>query len=387
MKGIKTILGIALATTGFGGAVAVGASAVVNNQNNEAQIATAGTTTRIYLDMSGFSDWYGDSAHFGIHTWNSGNGDKYFAATKVGDAYYYADVDLSTYANGGGYRFTRFDASGTISGSTEWNRGAWCSYSDGVKTYYKPSGYTNGTWSTDDQQTWSVTGGKNGNWSDPINISLTMRFNDEGLQFYNSSVELSAGDEFKIKNGSNSYYGYNCIETGDGSVIASGDVSGSGGSNITVVNTGSYEIYMKPFAGKFWMQENSENTATSWASSFISATGSICSSGGTSANHESALSVIWTQQKTSFEALTLGARNIIKTGTANATIKDAHDRYVHIMTRYTSLDEFSDWKVSPSRSINVIENNNYLPIIIVSSTILVAAFVGVYFFLRKKKEQ
>ena len=55
MKGIKTILGIALATAGFGGAVAVGASAVVNNQNNEVQMAEAGTSD--YYIVGSFNSW------------------------------------------------------------------------------------------------------------------------------------------------------------------------------------------------------------------------------------------------------------------------------------------------------------------------------------------
>ena len=39
MKGIKTILGIALATTGFGGAIAVGA--VSATQNNKVEVVEA----------------------------------------------------------------------------------------------------------------------------------------------------------------------------------------------------------------------------------------------------------------------------------------------------------------------------------------------------------
>lgn len=387
MKSIKTILGIVLATAGFGGAVSVGAAAAVNSQNNQTRVVEAATSTRIYLDMSSFSNWYSSSASFKVHTWNSANGDQYHAVTKVADAYYYADVDLATYASGGGYRFTRYDSTG----GTEWNRGEWQSYTASKGTYYKPTDWTAGTWTEDDQKTWTIIGATNGVWAggdEDINISLEMRFNNEGLSFYNTNVNLSANSVFKIKNSDGTYYGYNAIETGAGSVIDTGDVSGNGTSNISVVNSGSYEVYMKPFSGKFWMQENSEKTATSWASSFLTATGSICSSGGESANHESALSSIWNSQKTAFEALTQGAKDIIKAGNANSTVKDAHDRYVHIMTRYSSLDEFGDWEVSAARLINPI-NNNSATIFVVVASIAILTFVGVggYFFIRKKKEQ
>lgn len=386
MKGLKAVLGIALSVSGLGTAVALGTVSVAPT-NDIAQVEAAGTT-RLYLDMSGYTNWYSSSATFKVHTWNSAKNDQFFTATKVGNAYWYADVDLATYAgNGGGYRFTRYSADG----NTEWNKGAWRSYSDGVATYYRPSGWTDGSWSTDDQKTWTLYGSASGSWtggSDDISYNLEMRFNDEGLSFYNTNVSLPAGAEFKVKNATdNAHYGYNAIETGTGSVISTGDVSGSGSSNITVVNSGSYEVYMKPFAGKFWMQENSEATATAWATSFISATDSICSSGGTSANHLSALSGIWSDQKNSFDALTLGARNVLIAGTANATVEDAHDRYVHIMTRYSGeLDAFNGWmdNASPSRNIISFNSDNAVIVIVVASLMAIFA-TGLFFFIRKRR--
>ena len=180
-----------------------------------------------------------------------------------------------------------------------------------------------------------------------------------------------------------------CIETGEGSVISAGDVSGSGSSNITVVNSGSYESYMKPFASKFWMQENSEASATSWATDFVNQTNSICSNGCTSADHLDALKSVWTGLKNSFYSLTLGARNIVKAGSANATVANAHDRYVHIMTRYTGeLDEFRDWSVSGSRILLPVtsnQNSNTIGIIVIISIVSVTA-IGGFFFIRKRKE-
>lgn len=377
---IKFLVGITLAASG---AFALGSAL----NNKKAEVAEAAATTRLYLDMSAFADWYGDTASFKVHTWNSAKGDQYHSVTKVASAYYYADVDLSTYASGGGYRFARYNSTG----ATEWNKGAWNDYSGGVNTYYRATGYTDGAWSTDDQKTWEVVGATNGIWAggdQDINIPLTMRFDTEGLEFYNTSVNLTAGSVFKVKNSTNNYYGYDCIETGAGSVIDVGDVSGSGSSNITVVNSGSYEIYMKPFAAKFWMQENSEASATEWASSFISQTNSICSANGTSADHLTALQGVWSSLKSSFEALTAGAKNILKAGTANATVKDAHDRYVHIMTRYAGqLDKMGDWSVSASRSVLPVSNQNpnTVALIVIISLVSVTA-IGGFFFIRKRKE-
>ena len=71
MKGIKTILGIALATTGFGGAIAVGA--VSATQNNMVQQAEAAGTKRIYADINEkYSGWETESGHtfsLSCHYW------------------------------------------------------------------------------------------------------------------------------------------------------------------------------------------------------------------------------------------------------------------------------------------------------------------------------
>ena len=251
---------------------------------------------------------------------------------------------------------------------------------------------SDGSWTQDDQKTWTVVGATNGVWAggdEDISISLTMRFDKEGLEFYNTSVELTAGSVFKVKNSTNNYYGYDCIEEGDGSVLDLGDVSGNGNSNITVVNSGTYEIYMKPFVAKFWMQENSEESATSWASSFLSETNSICSNGGTSADHLSALEGVWSTLKSSYESLTTGAKNILKAGTANATVADAHDRYVHIMQRYgNDLSAFNGWTVSGSRNVLPViakENTNTIAIIVIISLVSVTA-IGGYFFIKRRQE-
>lgn len=379
---IKLFSILALASAG---AFVVGSSL----KSKKVESAEAGDATRLYLDMSAFTDWYGDSASFKVHTWNSANGDKYFTATKVADAYYYCDVDLATYASGGGYRFSRYNSTG----ATEWNQGAWNSYAVEVNTYYRADGYTDGSWSTENQATWTVVGATNGVWAgldEDISFSLTMRFNNEGLSFYNTSVNLTAGSVFKVKKGNwDAGYGYNAIETGAGSVIADEAVSGENDSNITVVKSGSYEIYMKPFAGKFWMQENSEVSATNWSTSFLNQTNSICSANGTSANHLTALQGVWSGIKDSFDVLTMGARNIIKTGTANATVKDAHDRYVHIIERYgETLDAFDDWTVSPARVLSFVnEQGNKTNLIVIITVIALVSIsaTGALIFFKKRK--
>lgn len=392
MKALKTLVAIALSAGGIGTAVTLG---LVANNSNEVQVAEATDTTRLYLDMSGFSDWYSASATFKVHVWN-GSSDVYTVATKVSDAYWYADVDLSACTTTScGWRFTRFSADG----STQWNQGGWNSWSSSsTNTYYQATGYTAGTWSQADQKSWTIVGASSGSWtsdSEDISISLTMRFNDEGLQFYNTSVSLITGSVFKIKNSDNNYYGYSSMSTNS---LTSSYLSGSGTSNITVVTGGTFEVYMKPLSSNFWMQVSSETEATSFAQTFLDNTGTICSDGSTSDDHSSALAAIWNtvsgdsvdQLEELWNRLTTGAKSCFATGTANSTISDANARYVHIMSRYSAtLNAFSGGPSYASQNILSIttNNNNEVAIIATITAIIAVSATGVFFMLRKKRKE
>ncbi|MDY6429607.1 MAG: hypothetical protein SPL02_00320 [Bacilli bacterium] len=387
MKTRNAILTFSLAALAFGAA----AGLAMHHANAVETRAEPAATTRLYLDMSGFADWYSASASFKVHTWNEAKGDKTFAATKVGDAYYYADFDLETYASGGGYRFTRFSSDG----SSEWNRGAWRSYADGVQTYYRASDWTSGEWSKEDQKTWKVVGATYlGAWGD-IEIDLTMRFNDEGLAYYSTEVSLTAQAEFKVRKTetpSDLYYGYNCILEGEGSVLDLDLVEGEGTSNITVKKSGTYEIYMKPFEGKFWMQENSVASATAFSEDFLVKTDTACAGEGD--DHGNALKEIWNVKNTpdgtslseKWSHLTQGAKNAFKTN-EEATIKSARDRYVFLMGKYSSIltqfDQGPDYSTA-RYSVGLTETNNTLLVVSIVSALTVVTVAGLFLFKKKK---
>lgn len=389
LKRVFITLGLA-ATMGFGAFTGIKASKI---EVKEAKAAA----TRLYLDMSAYADWYSSSASFKVHTWNSAKGDQYHAVTKVANAYYYADVDLATYASGGGYRFTRYKSDF----SEKWNEGAWNTYADGVNTYYRPSGWTAGTWSTEDQKTWSIVGATNGVWAggdEDINIPLTFRFNSEGLSFYNTTVNLTAGSVFKVKNSTNNYYGFDCIEDGEGSAARLGDVTGQGGSNITVAKSGSYEVYMKPFAAKFWIQENSAASALAFAETFLEKTDAVCKDSSKGVDTDlSSLQAIWNAVENDgvdqlvelWNHLTTGAKTEFK-NSSNATIVAARARYVQIMGRYGSptLTAFANGP-SYSNVVNplstITETKNVAIIIVVISTLSLVALGG-FFFIKRRKE-
>ena len=214
---------------------------------------------------------------------------------------------------------------------------------------------------------------------------------------YYFDLELEKNQEFKIVyNGA--WIGWEQVDltskvVTNNYIVKASDVEKP---NIKAATAGKYEIYFKTTATgdtkKIWIQQDSEAAATTWAQSFLDATDSICSTGagGTSENHLSQLSAIWPTHSGNYKDLTVGAQDMLKIGTANETIADAHDRYVHIMTRYAGqLTAFGDWTVGGSGSganaINTINNNNSGIFIVVVSAVVIAGAAGAFFILRKKK--
>lgn len=382
MKTRNAILTFSLAALAFGAA----AGLAMHHANAVETRAEPASTFRVYLDMSGYTDWYKDGASFKVHTWNDAHKDQYVVATKLADAYYYADVEVANVTDGG-YRFTRYNGDG----SQEWNRGEWCTYnSANLQTYYKPSGMTAGTWSQDDQKTWKVVGAPHGGSWGQVDIALTMRFNNEGLSFYSTEVVLTAETQFKVnQDGTENYYGYNCIETGPGSVIDLSLVSGEGDSNITVLKSGTYEIYMKPFTGKFWMQENSVASATAFSEDFLLKTDTACAAAGD--DHGNALKEIWNPKNKpdgtslceKWDALTIGAKNAFKTS-EDDTIVSARARYLFLVGKYNVLTPFSQGPAAARYSVGLTETNNTLLVVSIVSALTVVTVAGLFLFKKKK---
>ena len=380
------LLTTAFLTMVLGTGVTVGVAA--NNYTPSVEVDAASTVT-LYLDTTGFTDWSSSSASFKVHTWNSAKGDKYHTATQVDNNYWKADVDLATYANGGGYRFTRFNTAGT----QEWNRGLWCSYNSSSPSYYfKPSDWTEkGSWTRPLDTTWSLVGGNSadswatGNFEHKLTDVI---FNGSGLQYYKEGIYLEQGTSLKVKSSTNTWLGYNAFETGTGSVITLKDFTGSGTNNLEVKKSGYYDFYFKVLTNKVWAQENSNKSALGWADSFL--TDLTCDATGKTAPDTAK----WTEFKNSYDALTVGAQAFLKDGKAdkNSTdsIEKALAKYDFIVSKYGST-KYADFigRVSGSSvKLNLIllqENNNYFMIIAIVACGL-ALSTSLIFVIKRRKQ-
>lgn len=378
MSKLKTLT-VAFLSIVLGAGVVVGVAQDLTNQPKE---AVAASTTTLYLDLSNFSNWGNDSALFKVHTWNNSKGDIYHPATKVSDKYWKADVDLATYSNGGGYRFTRFNSNG----SSEWNRGLWCSYSSTPSYYYQPTDWTEkGTWSKPLDTQWSIIGGNSTDSWATANFETSLSdvvFNGSGLQYYKESVYLEKGLSLKVKDSTGAtWLGFNSFETGTGSAISNNYLTGSGDSNLEVAKTGYYDFYFKILTKKVWAQENSNESATAWANSFINDL-SCDASGKVAPSVEQ-----WTTLKTSFESLTIGAQTFLKEGTANENsadpIEKALAKYDFILGKYGSSNyvDFLERHEASELKLGLTfmsENNGLgLTILLISCTVIGVFVLGI----------
>ena len=355
MKALKTLVAIALSAAGLGTAVTLGV--VANNNDKIEQVEAEGTFTvgqTLFLNPS--SNWTQQSARFAAYFYG-GNGDSWVSmSTNDFSPLYQCNVPSGSWTN---VIFCRMNPGATANNwNNKWNQTGDLNPGNGDVFKIPSSGWDNftdsGNWSTlSKSYSWDVKSSieTDGTWTNTNSLTLTYKNDGDGAQFYSTAVVLKAGQQFKVvRTTNNAWFGSNKFETGTNSAVQRGYISlGNNDANVTVLKDITMELYVKIHNGTVWTQISSEAEATSWAATFLSETNDICSANGTSANHSSALSAIWDDQKDAFEAMTIGAQHVLETGTANATVTDAHNRYIHIMTRYGGqLDAFEGWTVSPS---------------------------------------
>lgn len=139
--------------------------------------------------------------------------------------------------------------------------------------------------------------------------------------------------------------------------------------------------------------EDDNAKALAFGTSFLNATATACTD-GTKDNSE-ALKTAWTALKTEFNALSDGAKKVVKEATANdagTDLEKAMARYDHIVKRYsathTEINDFIGRGVTASLTNQLFKTNTTNNIMVISliGCASVAA-IGSFFFIRKRKEQ
>lgn len=139
--------------------------------------------------------------------------------------------------------------------------------------------------------------------------------------------------------------------------------------------------------------DTSATDALAFGTSFLNKTAAACTD-GTKDNSE-ALKTIWTKLKTEFNALSDGAKKLVKDAVANSAgtdLEKAMARYDHIVKRYsavhTEISDFIGRGVTASLTNQLFKTNTTNNIMVISIIACAsAAAIGSFFFIRKRKEQ
>lgn len=382
----------------------IGGSLYNRNSVKEAK-ADSSATQRLYLNAlaayNHSSDHWDNNAKTFIYL-NNGSYKK--ECTWVSRCISYVDVPLSEIAKYSSVSFKRVSSSDT---SSIWNYSSTYSYSNGIldKNLCILTGWSNTSYwcSPSDFYVKGKISSENKTWSDDgIAMSATYTDSNPIYELSATGVTLTNGDEFKlyIKSG-NQFFAYGQIEYASG--VSTYLSCTSNNSNINVTKDITVDIFFKPLCNegyeynylankKIYIQENSAVAASKFADTFISQTATICSDNGAS-DHKSELTNIWSTLTTKFNSLTTGAKSTFNTSEDTSTsIPNARARYVHIVTRYTSL---TLWTGGPTvsrssganRSISAFTDNSYALLATTILALVISASIGSYLLLKKKKVQ
>lgn len=267
-----------------------------------------------------------------------------------------------------------------------------------------------------DDTTWYAAGGFNGwNLHDSnyhlSYIGTTGEYNN--WQFRSDhAFTIEKGQTFKIvyswyDEGTSSYKANYFGDESQGKYLniqGSGELTGGGYADVTAPETVNVMLYFQMnqaqnWFGLYWsVLSDDEMAIVNWSIDFLDDTKDICATTSDSADHHEALDAIWTDKKTSFEALTGDQKDLFVTNSGNDLIASAAQRYVHIMKRYNNVSGTTSKTLAPfeggpsyASKISVLptfeQSNDYSAVIIVASVSTVALIAGVgYLMIKRRKE-
>lgn len=139
--------------------------------------------------------------------------------------------------------------------------------------------------------------------------------------------------------------------------------------------------------------DTSATDALGFGTSFLNATAAACADGTKDNSVE--LKTIWVTLKTEFNALSDGAKKLVKGAVANnagTDLEKAMARYDHIVKRYsavhTEIDDFIGRGVAASLTNQLFKANTTNNVMVISLIACASvAAIGSFFFIRKRKEQ
>lgn len=372
------------------------ASAVNANLNLYAKYTTGGSSSgSITIDLRD-SGWAGASANYAVYLMDKdtypsdvGEWSTYVTGTAANECFVtvpysvgLTPTDLLVYRYNPSYTQVQWEANPFVSDSNKWGQTKDVSFHEHVvigafdSTENKNNIYTGYA---------RVLGGTG--WTQIALLDTIKSNGSHHVEYYSSSVTLTANEEFKIVFGNNEWFGYDIVSTH--SSIEDNFTEGESDKNIKTVVAGSYAFYFDSHENTLYITTVDLAAADEWAEYFLDNVG--CDATGVN------LPTGWNACATEYAKLSGGAKNIVYGATAKEDgnyVEQAVARYDAALRSHPSLSHFIVNSSSVARSVYVspisslvINNNSQTIVIVVIASVLAVAGVGGYFFFRRKKQQ
>ena len=386
MKGLKTILGICLATAGLGGAIAVGAVSVEASPIDRAEAADKYSGSIVIQKDDNDMKW--DGCNLVAYLFNSGNSTWGPIVQNTSNDYQeYSWTDLSF--NPTTAILLRVPTNWSSSWDNPWwdgSGGIYCrtgniTISNSSVVWIKGNATESSNWGTFEPDA-VVKGGASDNWSvATVSTALsTVKVNSSNhLEVY-GAVSLPANTYFKVLKETNTWCG-----TYSAHSSIQSNLSGGGNSNIHNTKAATYEFYFDWVSLSTYITDPVEAAADEWAQYFLAHVG--CDSNGVN------LPTGWSTCATEYGKLSGDVKNRIYGAEAKESgtfVEQAVARYDKAISSHPSLTKFivnsSD---TPRATNNVVittkSKENNIAFVVVTAVAIAALSTGAYLLLRKKK--
>lgn len=384
MKGLKTILAIALSATGLGGAVAFGMT--VGNENQEMIRTEAVTNGSLIVKLGNKSKWSQSNAKLCAYITNDSS--TYWTSLQtISSSKELYKFDYSISFTPTKLIWVRMDPAATSGNwSQKWNQTGDLGWNEAtyLQDQWDPTAAQCTQWTLSAQVRSSTVA----SFGTKVTLS-TIGINGSNNPEVSGAVTLEEDEEFKILSGDNMWSGYyGCPDAIDSCFSGGSKVKREDSNpNIVCEVAGTYDFFFDTETKRVWLTRQDIVDADGYASYFLSNVG-CDETGATSPSG-------WSTCASTYSNLNGAARDVLCGATADKNgdnIARCVYWYDYAVAAHPSLTKFmvdssSNPRVASSNSTTyAINNNNAVLIIAIIAAISLSA-TGVFFFLRKKRKE
>lgn len=388
MKGLKAILGISLAATGFAGSVAFGVATFPNNQKVE--IAEAVTSGKLLAKLDNAGKWSDSNAKLCAYLTDDSS-DYWTGLQTISSSQKFYIFDYSISFTPTKLIWVRMNPAATSGNwSQKWNQTGDLGWNEAtyVPDQWDPSSGACSQWTITADVKTSLDGFTNPK-THLYMSTIEMVGDNQDQPQVSGSVTLQLNEEFKVIAGDGTWSGYyGCPEALD-SAFTGGSKTGNNPSlsNIVCKTPGTYGFFFNTETKRIWISRDDIVDADGYAAYFLENVGCDV----TGATEPSG----WSDVAARYATLSGDAKNVLYAAEADVSgdnIARCVYWYDYAVKAHSGLTKFmvnSSGTPRASGHSLPIESSNYNNVIMIAliSTSLIGLSVGTYFLIRKRKHQ